>query len=254
MEISERQPWFKEWFNSPYYYQLYFKRDKTEAAAFINKLLDYLKSKAGSFMLDIGCGKGRHSVQLASKGFDVTGIDLSERSIELAKKRENDSLHFFVHDMRLPFWVNYFDYAFNFFTSFGYFNTRRENYNAMRTIAQSLKPQGILVIDYLNVHYEEKVLQAQSQLKINNADYYITKWNDESYFYKKILVEDKKCSVTLQFQEKVAKFSLGDFVEMLAFHEMQVQEVFGDYAFKPYDVNESRRMIIIARKMNNKCL
>ncbi len=91
-------------------------------------------------MLDIGCGKGRHSVQLASKGFDVTGIDLSEHSITKAKKKENDHLHFFVHDMRLPFWINYFDYAFNFFTSFGYFKTRREHDNAIRTVAQSLKP------------------------------------------------------------------------------------------------------------------
>lgn len=249
MEISEQQPWFKEWFNSPYYYQLYFKRDKTEAAAFIDKLLDYLKPRPGSLMLDIGCGKGRHSVQLASKGFDVTGIDLSERSIDQAKKRESGHLHFFVHDMRLLFWINYFDYAFNFFTSFGYFNTQREHNNAMRTISQSLKQDGIFVIDYLNVHYLENHLQAQSQLKINTVDYAITRWYDENYFYKDIVVKDKRSGTTHQYQEKVAKFSLGDFIEMLAFQQMQVQEVFGDYAFNSYNINESPRMIIIARKM-----
>jgi hypothetical protein len=50
-------------------------------------------------------------------------------------------------------------------------------------------------------------------------------------------------------QEKVAKFSLGDFTEMLAYHEMQVQEVFGDYNFNEYHVKKSPRMIIIARKL-----
>ena len=53
----ETTPWFKDWFNSPYYHQLYFKRDEAEAAKFINKLIDHLKPPAGSLMLDIACGK-----------------------------------------------------------------------------------------------------------------------------------------------------------------------------------------------------
>ena len=84
----ETTPWFKDWFNSPYYHQLYFKRDEAEAAKFIDKLIDYLKPPQGSLMLDVACGKGRHSRQLASKGFDVTGIDLSTDSIKEAKKYE----------------------------------------------------------------------------------------------------------------------------------------------------------------------
>ncbi len=65
----------------PYYHQLYFNRDDKEAAAFIDKLIEHLKPAPGATMLDVACGKGRHSIQLAGKGFDVTGIDLSEDSI-----------------------------------------------------------------------------------------------------------------------------------------------------------------------------
>ena len=65
--------------------------------------------------------------------------------------------------MRLPFRINYYDYAFNFFTSFGYFNTQREHDNAIRTIAQSLKKKGCLVMDYLNVHYAEDHMIHQSE-------------------------------------------------------------------------------------------
>ena len=247
--MTEAQPWFKEWFNSPYYHQLYFKRDQAEAADFINKLIEYLKPETGSLMLDIACGKGRHSIQLASKGFDVTGIDLSEESIAEAKRFENEHLHFFLHDMRLPFWINYFDYAFNFFTSFGYFNTRREHENAIRTIAQSLKANGIFVIDYLNVHYAEDHQVHKSELEVEGVNYYITKWFDEDHFYKKIIVEDDALEQPIIHQEKVAKFSLGDFTEMLAYHQMQVQEVFGDYNFSNYHVKNSPRMIIVAKKI-----
>ncbi len=246
--MTNAKPWFKEWFNSPYYHQLYFKRDEAEAAAFINKLIDHLKPPAASLMLDIACGKGRHSRLLASKGFDVTGIDLSPDSIIEAKKCESENLQFFVHDMRLPFWINYFDYAFNFFTSFGYFNTRREHENSIRTIAQSIKPGGIFVIDYLNVHYAEDHLKHTSEIEIDGVNYFITKWFDETHFYKKIIVEDEVLEKPIEHQEKVAKFSLGDFTEMLAYHQLQIQEVFGDYTFNSYHVTNSPRMIIIAKK------
>ncbi|MEP7252119.1 MAG: class I SAM-dependent methyltransferase [Ginsengibacter sp.] len=247
--MTEEKPWFKDWFNSPYYYQLYFRRDENEAAAFIDKLIDFLKPAQGAEMLDIACGKGRHSRMLASKGFRVTGIDLSEYSIKEAKKYEEENLEFFVHDMRLPFWINYFEYAFNFFTSFGYFDTRREHDNSIRTIAQSLKHDGIFVLDYLNVHYAEDHLVHKSEIEIDHVNYFITKWFDETHFYKKIIVEDENLKKPIQHLEKVAKFSLGDFTEMLAYHKLQIQEVFGDYNFNSYHVNNSPRMLIIAKKV-----
>jgi SAM-dependent methyltransferase len=247
--MSKEKAWFENWFDSPYYYNLYFKRDKAEAAEFIDKLIDYLNPKPGSRMLDVGCGKGRYSVQLASKGFDVTGIDISENSIKKAQKNEKENLQFFLHDMRLPLWINYFDYAFNFFTSFGFFNTRREHDNAIRVISQSLRPGGIFVIDYLNVHYEENHLVHQSQIKIKDEKYFITKWFDETHFYKKIMVTNKKLNEPLTFIEKVAKFSPDDFIEMLSYQKMQVQEIFGDYNFGNYDIQKSPRLIIVAKKM-----
>lgn len=244
-----QQPWFKDWFNTPYYHQLYFKRDEKEAAAFINKLIDYLQPAAGATMLDVACGKGRHSIHLSEKGFNVTGIDLSEGSIAEALQHETDTLHFYRHDMRLPFWINYFNYAFNFFTSFGYFNTRREHDAAIRTIAQAIKPGGTFVMDYLNVHYAEDHLIHKFDKEIDGINFYITKWFDETHFYKKIVVEDEALEAPLEYTEKVAKFSLGDFTEMFAYHGMQLQEVFGDYTFCNYDVKKSPRMVMIAKKV-----
>ncbi len=243
------KPWYKDWFNSPYYHQLYFKRDEREAAEFIDKLVGHLKPEASASMLDIACGKGRHSIQLASKGFEVTGIDLSEGSIREAKNWENEKLQFFVHDMRLPFRINYFDCAFNFFTSFGYFDTKREHYNTIRSIAQSLKPGGHFVIDFLNVQYAEDHTIHKSDIEIGDVNYHITKWFDEEHFYKRIIVEDKALKEPIEHLERVAKFTLGDFTEMLGYHDLQVQEVFGDYDFADYDMQKSPRLIIHAMKI-----
>ncbi len=240
--------WFETWFNSPYYHQLYFKRDEQEAARFINQLVDHLQPPAGSLMIDVACGGGRHALYLAEKGFDVTGIDLSAGNISAAKSLENDHLHFFQHDMRLPFRINYYHYAFNFFTSFGYFRTEREHYSTIRTISSCLKEGGYFVIDYLNVHYAEDHMVHKSEEELDGVVFYITRWHDETHFYKRIIIEDEERDEPLEFTEKVAKFVLGDFNDMFAYHNLQIQEVYGDYRFNRYHIRKSPRLIMIAKK------
>lgn len=241
--------WYREWFDSVYYHKLYFNRDEKEAQAFIQRLLRHLTPRAGSRMLDIACGRGRHSRFLAAEGFDVTGVDLSFNSIQYAKQFENENLHFYQHDMRLPSWINYFDFAFNFFTSFGYFNSRREHDDAVRTIAQSLKPGGVLLFDYLNVHYAEDHLVHNEVKEKDGTNYEIHRWHDVLHFYKRIIVHDEALAVPIDFTEKVTKFSLGDFTDMLSFQNMQVEEIFGNYNLESYDVRQSPRLIVLARKM-----
>lgn len=241
--------WFRDWFGSPYYHQLYFKRDDQEATAFINRLIKYLKPSPESFFLESGCGNGGYSKILSSYGFDVTGVDLSFENIDEAKKLESDTLHFFQHDLRLPFWMNYFHYALSLFTNFGYFRTEREHYNAIRTIANGLRPGGILVLDYMNVRYAEEHLVHKADKEVDGVNFFLTKWFDETHFYKKVIVEDDNLEEPLIFQEKVAKFSLGDFNDMFAFHKLQIQEVFGDYDFGAYDLRNSPRMLMIAKKV-----
>ena len=241
--------WYKDWFNSEYYHKLYFDRDEKEAQRFIERLIGHLQPPPGSRLLDVACGKGRHSRYLADKGFDVTGIDISPDSIHHAKQYEKDNLSFYVHDMRLLFWVNYFDYAFNFFTSFGYFGTRREHDDAVRTIAASLKPGGLVLFDYLNVHYVEERLVHNEEKTIGNTHYEIHRWHDDDFFFKRITITDPALGVPHEHTEKVAKFSLGDFTDMLSFQNMQVTEVFGDYELNPYHVRQTPRMIVAARKV-----
>ena len=242
--------WFKDWFNSKYYHQLYQNRDENEASKFIDKLIDSLAPPKDALMLDLACGKGRHSLQLANKGFDVTGIDLSEMSIQEALAHELPNLHFYKHDMRQTFWINYFDYVFNFFTSFGYFNTARENSNAMQTMSQSLKKKGTLVIDYLNSGFAEDNMVHQEEKVIDQVEYKITKWYDDHKFYKKILIQDEELTSPIHFTEVVSRFSLQDFKEIMNPFGLKIKEVYGDYKLSNYDERKSPRLIIIAEKIN----
>lgn len=243
--MAEKE-WYKAWFNSPFYHKLYFERDENEAQKFILLLIEHLKLAVNSRILDVACGRGRHSKFLASQEFDVTGIDLSLNSIEYAKQFEKENLHFYQHDMRLPMWINYFDYAFNFFTSFGYFATRREHDDAVRTIAKSLKPGGIALFDYLNVHYVEDRLVHNEIKMMGDTKYEIHRWMDENHFYKKIAVTDPSLNVQQEFCERIVKLSLGDFTDMLSLQGLQVIDVFGDYELNAYDVKTTPRMIVVA--------
>ncbi len=243
--------WYKEWFSSPYYDLLYKQRDEQEATQFLQLLIKTMEATPGSLVLDAACGKGRHSRALADMGFDVTGIDISEPSIIEARKNERENLQYFVHDMRLPFRINYFDYAFNFFTSFGYFHTDREHDNAVRTIAQSLKPNGIFVIDYLNVHFNEDNIIQNEEKEVGDFHFHVARWHDEKHFYKRIQVtEPASQHIKHLYTEKVEKFSLGDFTDILAYQGLIVEDVFGDYRMGPYHIRKSPRMIIMARRIH----
>jgi len=244
-----QKAWFEDWFNSPYYHLLYKNRNDDEAQAFIERLINYLKPSDNSRILDVACGKGRHSKVLADMGFDVTGIDLSEASIEDANKESHDTLQFFQHDMRLPFRVNYYDFAFNFFTSFGYFNTQREHNNALRSITQSLKKEGIVVIDFLNKVYISDRLEPNANVKCDDITFIISKWQDENHFYKRIEVKEEAEEATqLLYTEKVAKFGLHEFKEMLSLQKTEIIAVFGDYNLGEYDTKDSPRLIIVGKK------
>ncbi len=239
--------WFKNWFGSPYYQILYQNRDEIEAQAFVENLLGYLHPPAGSRMLDIACGEGRFAKQLAEHGFDVTGIDISNESIERAKAYESDQLQFFVQDMRLPFYINYFDLAFNFFTSFGYFTYDRDNTLAARSFASSLKKGGILVIDYLNSEQVIANFVEEEAIKRGSYTFNIRRKIERKHFVKEISFQDVQ-NRPRKFTESVAAFKLEDFVEMFKASGMSLVTTFGDYKLRPYHPVNSPRLIMIFRK------
>jgi SAM-dependent methyltransferase len=246
--MTPASDWFREWFDSPYYHKLYFEHNEEEAAGFILRLLARLQPPPESRMLDIACGRGRHARILANRGYDVTGIDLAPSSIAYARQFSNDHLEFYIHDMRQTLCTNCYDYAFNFFTSFGYFRTQRENDKAIHTVSLALKKQGVFVLDYLNSRYAEEHLVHHSEKVIDGVTYHLTKWFDKMHFYKKIVIVDGEKEQPLEYTEKIARFTLEDFTGMTNRGGLVIKEVFGDYDLKPFDIRQSHRLIMIAQK------
>jgi len=244
---QEHVDWFESWFGSPYYYMLYEHRDEIEAQAFAEQLVNYLQPLPGSSMLDIACGEGRFSIQLADYGFDVTGIDLSYASILKAKASEHSRLHFYVHDMRMPFYINYFDYAFNFFTSFGYFATDRDHLLAARAFASGLRKGGILIIDYLNKEQVLAGLVPSDTVHRNGMEFRIRRRLEGHHFVKDIYFTDMD-GRERHYVERVAAFTLSDFIAMFRKAGLSLIGTFGDYQLNSYNPLDSSRMIMVFKK------
>ena len=201
-----QRKWFQYWFNSPYYHILYSQRNDEEAEFLIDNLSAFLKPTPESRILDIACGRGRHAVYLNKKGYDVTGIDLSEQSIRYAKQFENRHLHFFVHDMRKLAFINYFDIALNLFTSFGYFENEKDHVNALKSFRKGIKPDGYLVIDYFNTQKIIKNLNPQETKLMEGIEFHIHKFVSEGKIIKRINFEHK--SKAFSFEERVQALRL----------------------------------------------
>ncbi|MCD6013548.1 MAG: methyltransferase type 11 [Flavipsychrobacter sp.] len=239
--------WYLNWFGSPYYKILYQNRDEYEAREFVENLLAYLRPRPGSNMLDIACGEGRFARQLAEHDYKVTGIDISIESIDVAKAYETDNLQFFTHDMRMPFYINYFDYAFNFFTSFGYFEHDRDHALAARSFAAALKPEGILVIDYLNFEHVAANFVTEETIERGGYTFHIKRRIERSHIVKDITFMDAE-NIERHFTESVAAFTLADFNKMFKNAEMSLIGTFGDYGLEQYHPIDSPRLIMIFKK------
>lgn len=239
---KEKNTWFASWFDTPYYHILYKDRDYAEAQVFMDNITHYLNLPEESKILDLACGKGRHSVYLNELGYDVTGADLSENSIAEASKFANKKLHFEVHDMRLPF-EQKFDAIFNLFTSFGYFENDADNLTTLKAIQESLTEYGFAVIDFMNVQNVIENLVPEEIKTVDNIDFHIKRYVKDNHIYKEIDFEDK--GEKFHFTEKVQALTLQNFEEMMEEAGIYLLDTFGDYKLKKFYKNESERLIMV---------
>lgn len=246
MSQIKHPEWFECWFDSPYYHVLYKNRDFTEAELFIDNLIQLLQPKKSDRFLDLGCGKGRHSIYLNKKGFDVTGIDLSEKSIASAKTSENETLHFYTHDMRKLFRTNYFDVVVNLFTSFGYFEQERDDYAVVNAACKALKPNGVFVLDFMNAKRICTTLSCQETKIVEGIEFKISKTFENNFIVKKIQFSDK--GKEYHFEERVKALTLADFEKYFEANKLKIVHLRGNYKLEEFDEERSERLIIVARK------
>jgi cyclopropane fatty-acyl-phospholipid synthase-like methyltransferase len=225
----ENAEWYVNWFNSPYYHLLYNNRNYNEANFFIDNLCANLKLIPNSTIWDLACGKGRHSIALNKKEFHVIGTDLSINSITEASKYINPKLEFFVHDMRHPFKVNYFDAVFNLFTSLGYFKDFSDNYSVFKNVA-------LVIQSYKSEHKEQR----------GDITFEIKKKIENDAIIKHI--EFSENGKNYYFEESVSLLQKKHFESFANEAGLTLSNCFGNYQLDSFDEKTSDRLILIFKK------
>lgn len=241
-----KECWFRGWFDSEYYHLLYNKRDDKEANFFITNLCNTFHLPPAARIWDIACGKGRHTLPFADKGFYVTGTDLSANSIKEALKNKKENVDFYVHDMRKPFRVNYFDCVVNIFTSIGYFEDYRDNFTVFHNVHSALKPGGIFVVDFFNAEKIKKTITPEYVEQRGDITFHIRKEITGDSIRKKINFEHH--SKKYAFEESVSLLKKEDFENFATKSGFKVENVFGNYALEPFNIETSERLILIFKK------
>ena len=204
--------WYHEWFNEKEYLLLYQHRDEVEANQLINLIEKEINLKTNSKVLDLCCGNGRHSILLSKRGYLVTGVDLSDNLLNIAKKNailNNLDIRFIKSDMREINFKNEFDLTLNLFTSFGYFSTEEENEKVIKNIYMALKKNGYLVIDFFNKEYLINNIKPETITHINESTIIQRRKIIKNKVVKEIIIQ--KNNTKKFFKEEVVLYSLNDF-------------------------------------------
>lgn len=239
---KEQVQWYKTWFDTPYYHILYKDRDHREAKKFMIKLTNYLGLNDGDKILDLACGRGRHSLFLGSLGYQVTGADLSKSSIAYASQFANKNVNFVVHDMCIPF-PDKFSAVFNLFTSFGYFENEEDNQRTLSAIKKNLNNKGMGVIDFMNAPKVISNLIPQEVKRVEHIEFHIKRYVQNGFIFKEIEFEDN--NVAYSFIERVKIITLLDFKEYFKKCNIKLLQLFGNYELESFDETFSTRLILV---------
>lgn len=243
--------WFEEWFDSPLYDLLYSNRNEEEAARLAQLIERIIPVKIYPRVLDLGCGRGRHSLKLAEKGYRVTGIDLSEEAIRVAeikaRDRNTDNIRFLVGDMREPL-PEKFDAIVNLFTSFGYFKEDAENTRTFDSVSRMLRKDGIFFMDYMNADWVRTNYQTQGEGEFRDIRYRIQRYIKDDIIYKEITFEGGDLEEPKTYVEQVKLYDLEWFLESFDKFGFEVEKLFGNYKGDSYNPETCSRLVMVVRK------
>jgi 2-polyprenyl-3-methyl-5-hydroxy-6-metoxy-1,4-benzoquinol methylase len=152
--VSADPNWFDGFFEEEWLDEIALHLPDEGTQSQVDFVVERLGLEPGARVLDVACGHGRHSLELARRGFRVTGVDLSPRSLELAReaaKGESLDIEFVEHDARELDFDAEFDAAINLFTSvIGYFEDDADTQKVLNAVARALVPGGSFFVDTVN--------------------------------------------------------------------------------------------------------
>ena len=243
-------PWYQTWFNQDYL-EVYCHRDAAEARLAVTLAQRELGLSPGDRVLDLCCGSGRHSMELAARGLVVVALDLSSALLQSGAEKARDEgvkVGFVQADARHVALHSVFDAVVNFFTSFGYFDADEDDALMLDNIASVLRRGGGFLIDYFNAEHLRANLVPKTVWRVGSARVCEERSIDNvsKRVNKTITIERNK--VEKCYLESVRLYSENELKDMLESCGLSVSKTFGDYDGGSVDVARPR-LILVGEKV-----
>ena len=249
--MSEDKPWYdQDEFWAATAPVLFHQARWDRAPAEVDGIVSLLGLVPGSSVLDLCCGPGRHSIELARRGYQVTGVDRTASYLEEASaraKKEDLEIEFVHEDMRNFVRANAFDAVLNMYTSFGYFEDPEEDQNIISNIRASLKPGGALFLDAMGKEILARIFRERDWVEIDDVIMLEERELSKNWGWVKsrwiILREGEMKEFTLELRP----YSGVELSGLLIKSGFDSVEIYGDMEGAPYDQN-AKRLITVARR------
>ena len=250
--MSDRKP---AWFDDEQFWETmapyrFGERRLAVTESDVDGVLGLADFAPGAAVLDLCCGPGRHSAELARRGFAVTGVDRTAPYLELARERAAEigvKLDLELGDMRRFCRPSAFDGAINLFTSFGFFPEAAENFRVLENLYRSLKPGGVLVMDMMGKEVLAGKFREREWSEHDGVLFLEERRPSEGW--KRI--ETRWILVTgarrREFFFSLRLYSAGELISLLTRAGFAEVDVFGSLQGVPYD-HEATRLVARARK------
>jgi SAM-dependent methyltransferase len=222
-----------------------------EAQQEVEQVLALAEIPAGAEVLDLCCGIGRHSLELARRGFRVTGVDRTQAYLDLATaaaERETLSLELVLEDMRVFRRDGSYDAVLNLFTSFGYFEDPEDDQRVVDNVYASLRPGGILVMQLMSKEvlarifrprdwYEHDGLLVLEERKVRQSWSWIeSRWT--------LISEERRVDLDLSHR----LYAASELSLLLRNRGFGKVAAYGDFDGSPYD-EKANRLVVVAGKV-----
>ncbi len=217
----------------------------------IDRMVSLLELHPGMLVLDMCCGAGRHSLELARRGYKVTGVDRTGSYLDTARQAadaEGLEIEFLLGDIREFSRPESFDVTINMFTSFGYFEDPAEDKKAARNLCESLKPGGQLLIQMMGKEIIARIFQERDWHETEDGT---------------LVLEERKVTrewgwmenrwIMIRGNERSERhfchrpYSATELTTLLLECGFKTAQAFGGIDGSPYD-HQAKRLVVVARK------
>jgi SAM-dependent methyltransferase len=245
----------KEWFDDDAFWQdvypfLFPDMRFVDAVEQTNQIVA-LTRPAGRVLLDLCCGPGRHAIPFAQDGYAVTGVDRTKYFLNKARiraRRAGVAVEWVQADMRDFVRADTYDLALSLFTSFGYFDDKREDEAVLRHVLTSLRPGGACLIDMVGKERVARTLETTTSDVLSNGSMLVQRhevFDDWTRIRNDWVVVRKGRAKNFSFHHTLySGEELRTLMERVGFVEV---ELHGSFAGAPYDIHATR-LVAVGRK------